>query len=84
MIKQLLLDLGGTNDEKHIRKIVSGFFAPLGEVNNLKVFDLPEHDSRVILVTLDDQQAATDAINRFGLVSFGERSLVITVPNRHD
>lgn len=83
-MKQLLLELAGLGDEKLIRTTVSEFLASFGEVTTLKVFDLPEHDSRVILITMNSPQAATAAINHFGLVSFGERSLVITVPNRRD
>lgn len=32
---------------------------------------------------MDSQQASIAAINSLGLVTFGERSLVITLPNRH-
>ncbi len=83
-MKQLLLDLAGLTDENHIRKIVSEFLSSFGEVTTLKIFDLPEHDSRIILITMNSPQAAIAAINHFGLLSFGERSLVITVPNQHD
>lgn len=84
MMKQLLHELSGLTDEKHIRNTISGFFASFGDVANLKIFDLPEHDSRIILVTMNTPQAATAAINSLGLMSFGERSLVLTVPNRHN
>ncbi|BBI99670.1 hypothetical protein FGKAn22_13630 [Ferrigenium kumadai] len=80
MMKQLLIDLTGLTDENHIRKIVSEFLSSFGEVTTLKIFDLPEHDSRIILITMNSQQAATDAMNHLGLMSFGERSLVITAP----
>jgi hypothetical protein len=84
MLKQLLHDLAGITDESHIHKTVSASLASFGEVSNLKIFDLPEHDSRIVLVTMNTPQAATAAINGLGLMSFGERSVVITVPNRHD
>lgn len=84
MMKQLLHDLSGITDEHHVHKVISEFFAPYGEVNNLKVFDLPEHDSRIVLVTMSTPQAATAAINNLGLMSFGERSLVITIQNKRD
>lgn len=83
-MKQLLLDLAGLTDEIHIRKAVSEFLSPFGEVTTLKVFDLPEHDSRIILITMSSQQAATAAMNHHGLMSFGERSLVITAPRSRD
>ncbi len=83
MMKQLLHDLAGLTDEIRIHKIISESLASFGEVTNVKVFDLPEHDSRIILVTLNNQQATIAAINSLGLMSFGERSLVITVPNTH-
>lgn len=81
MIKKLQQDLSGLTDEHHVRRVVSESLAPFGEVTTLKVFDLPEHDSRIILITMNSQQAASAAINQLGLMSFGERSLVITVPN---
>lgn len=84
MMKQLLHDLSGIADENRIHKIISDALAPFGEVANLKIFDLPEHDSRIILVTMNTPQAATAAINSLGLTSFGERSLILTVPNRHN
>jgi hypothetical protein len=83
-MKQLLLELGGLTDEKLIRNTISEFFASYGEVINMKIFDVPEHDSRIILVTMNSPQAATAAINRYGLMSFGERSLVITIQNKRD
>lgn len=79
---KLLQDLDGLADEKRIHKIVSEHLAEFGDVISLKVLDLPMHDSRIILVTMDSQQTATSAINTLGVVSFGERSLIITVPNR--
>lgn len=82
MMKQLLQDLDGLTDEKHIHKIVSERLSAFGMVDSLKVFDLPVHDSRIILVTMGSQQATVAAINNLGVVSFGERSLLITVPNR--
>lgn len=83
-MKQLLHDLSGITDENRIHKSVAEFFAPFGGVNGLKIFDLPEHDSRIVLVTMDDHRTATTIATRYGLTSFGERSLVLTVPNRHD
>lgn len=80
-MKQLLLDLAELTDEQRIRQTVSEFLSSFGDVTTLKIFDLPEHDSRIILITMNSQQAAIAAINHFGLLSFGERSLVITVPN---
>lgn len=83
MIKQLLSDLAGLSDENHIRKTISESLASFGEVTTLKIFDLPEHDSRIILITMNSPQAAIAAINHLGLMSFGDRSLVITIPNSH-
>ncbi|HXU92362.1 MAG TPA: RNA-binding protein [Gallionella sp.] len=80
-MKQLLLDLAGLTDENRIRATVSEFLSSFGEVTTLKIFDLPEHDSRIILITMNSQEAAIAAINHLGLLSFGERSLVITIPN---
>ena len=80
-MKQLLLELAGLGDEHRIHKIVSERLSSFGEVISLKILDLPEHDSRLILITMDSPQAATSAINGLGLLSFGERSLVITVPS---
>jgi hypothetical protein len=82
-MKQLLEALDGLSDEKLIHKIVSKRLAGFGEVDSLKVFDLPVNDSRIILVTMDSPQASIAAINSLGVVSFGERSLLITMPNRH-
>lgn len=82
-MKQLLEALDGLSDEKRIHKIVSERLAGFGEVDSLKVFDLPANDSRIILVTMDSPQASIAAINSLGVVSFGERSLLITMPNRH-
>lgn len=81
-MKRLLEDLDGLSDEKRIHKIVSERLAAFGMVDSLKVFNLPANDSRIILVTMDSQQASIAAINSLGMVSFGERSLLITVPNR--
>ncbi|OGS82809.1 MAG: hypothetical protein A2061_11010 [Gallionellales bacterium GWA2_59_43] len=81
MMKQLLQDLDGLTDEKRIHKIVSERLTEFGDVISLKVLDMPERGSRLILITMDNQQAATSAINTLGVVSFGERSLIITVPS---
>lgn len=83
-MKQLLRDLAGVTDENRIHKTISERLSSFGEVASLKIFDLPEHDSKIILVTMNSQQATIAAINSLGLMSFGERSLVITVPNTHD
>lgn len=80
MMKQLLSDLAGLTDENHIRKTVSEYLSSFGEITTLKIFDLPEHDSRILLITMSSQQAATAAIDHLGLMSFDERTLVITVP----
>lgn len=80
-MKQLLLDLAQLADEHRIHKIVSKHLASYGEVTSLKVLDVPEQDHRLILITMDSPQAAALAINSLGLSSFGERSLVIAVPN---
>lgn len=82
MTKKLLQALDGLTDEKHIHRIVSERLSAFGMVDSLKVFDLPTHESRIILVTMDSQQASVAAINSLGLASFGERSLLINLPNR--
>ena len=82
-MKQLLLDLEGLTDEHRIHRIVSERLSSFGEVTSLKVLDQPGNDSKLILITMNSPQAATSAINGLGLLSFGERSLVITVPNGH-
>jgi len=82
MTKKLLQDLDGLTDEKHIHKVVSERLSVFGMVDSLKVFDLPSHENRIILVTMDSQQASVAAINSLGLVSFGERSLLINLPSR--
>lgn len=82
MTKKLLQDLDGLTDEKRIHKIVSERLSTFGMVDSLKVFDLPANESRIILVTMDSPQASVAAINSLGLVSFGERSLLINVPTR--
>ncbi|MCK9201073.1 MAG: hypothetical protein M0P59_10885 [Gallionella sp.] len=84
MTKKLLQDLNGLTDEKRIHKIVSERLSAFGMVVSLKVFDLPAHESRIILITMDSQQASVAAINSLGVVSFGERSLLINLPNRRD
>lgn len=83
-MKQLLLDLAGISDDRCMRETVSERLASYGEVTSLKVMDLPERDSRIILITMNSPQAATSAINGLGLRSFGECSLIITVPNGQD
>lgn len=80
-MKQLLLDLAGQCDEHRIHKLVSEHLASFGDVASLKILDVPQQNARMILVTMDSKQAATSAINSLGLLSFGECSLVITVPN---
>lgn len=82
-MEKLLPALAGLTDERHIHRLISDRLASFGDVTSLKILDVPERDIRMILVTMDNQQAATSAINHFGLVSFGERSLVIAVPNGH-
>ena len=82
-MEKLLPALAGLTDERHMHKLISERLATFGDVTNLKILDVPEQDSRMILVTMDSQQAATSAINHLGLLSFGERSLAIAVPNGH-
>lgn len=83
-MKQLLTDLSGLIDERRIRETVSERLAAYGDVISLKVMELPERDSKIILITMNSPHAANSAINGLGLKSFGECSLVITVPNGHN
>jgi hypothetical protein len=82
MMKQLLLELDGLSDEKRIHKILSERLSAFGMVDSLKVFYLPANESRIILITMNSQQASVAAINSLGLMSFGERSMLINVPIR--
>ncbi len=81
-MKQLLLELDGLTDEKRIQEIVSERLSAFGKLDGLKILDLPADDSRIILVTMDSPQACIAAINSLGVASFGERSLLISVPSR--